>query len=257
MRRLTISAAVSLAVLGLALTGPPVKADSLLDPLHGMICSGAGTGCSNAADNGTFTPLANVTNWGFSISPGPATGNLTLVFGVPTDEINTGTFLLPTLTDNGGGTGTTVFSRVSFFNAGSPVLSTFLGLGSFSPTDNFSNLSAGTLAADPGFLGNFMLFTATINGLTLSDVGSTTIPNDFSFGANLPAGTFITGLFNEVSGPQPGNNIGTAASAHLVVQNLAVPGPLMGAGLPGLISACLGMIWCNRRRKLRLPFISA
>jgi hypothetical protein len=223
----------------------PAKADSIIgDPLHGMVCSGpGGTGCSNSGDNGSFTPLGSVANWAFSVSPGPQTGNLTLVFGVPTDEINPATFLLPGLTDNGGGVTTNVFSRVSFFNAGTPLLATYLGLGSFSPTDSFSNMSAGTSAADPGFGGNFLVFTATIPGITLNDTSSTTALNDFSFGNNLPAGTFIDGLF-----VTPTENIATAASAHLVVQPLAVPGPIAGAGIPGLIGACGTMLMLGRRR---------
>src|SRR5215469_13370652 len=128
-----------LLALALSSVAIPAMADTV-DPLHGMVCSGAGTGCSNAADNGTYTPLASVTNWGFSVSPGPATGNLTLVFFVPTNEVNTATFNLPSLTDNGGGVADPVFSRISFYNNGSPDVAAFLGLpnaGSYSPTDNF------------------------------------------------------------------------------------------------------------------------
>jgi len=238
------------ALLALGLQG--AVADTLLDPLHGMVCSGAGTACTNSGDNGSFTPLGSVSNWGFSVNPGPATGNLTLVFMVPTNEINVATFNLPGLTDNGGSIGTSVFSRVSLFQSGSPDLPVYLGLpnaGSYSPTDNFSNMSAGTSNFDPGFTGQFLVFTATLNGINLSDVSSTTILNDFSFGSNLPAGTEIAGLFFETSGPEAGSYIGTAASGHLTTTTLAVPGPVAGAGLPGLITLGAGVVaWTRRRR---------
>jgi hypothetical protein len=251
MKRVLLAAT---ALAAIALSGMvSAKADTLEDPLHGMVCSGAGTGCSNAGDNGSFTPLASVSNFAFSISPGPASGNLTLVFGVPTDEINTGTFNLPGLTDNGGGVGSSVFSRVNFFNAGSGLLSSYLGLASFSPTDNFSNLSAGTSTFDPTFGGNFLVFTATIPGITLNKTSDTTALNDFSFGSNLPGGSFITGLFVETDGNCGDKcNIGTAASAHLVTTH-SVPGPLAGAGLPGILAGCIGLVGLARRRFKKRP----
>jgi hypothetical protein len=249
MKRLLLAAT---ALAAIALSGVAAKATTIDDPLHGMVCSGVGTGCTNTGDNGSFTPLASVSNFAFSISPGPATGNLTLVIGVPTDEVNTGTFNLPGLTDNGSAIGTNPVSRVNFFNTGSGLLSTYLGLGSFSPTDNFSNLSAGTSTFDPTFGGNFLVFTVTLNGLTLNDVASTTALNDFSFGSNLPGGTFITGLFVETDGNcQVGKcNIGTAASAHLVTTS-QIPGPIVGAGLPGLVSALIGLVGLHRFRRKR------
>jgi hypothetical protein len=75
---------VLLPVLGfLALVlafGGTVWADTVDDPLHGF-CNGTGTGiCS---DNQTNTPLGNSTTFGFSISPGPQTGDLLLDILVP------------------------------------------------------------------------------------------------------------------------------------------------------------------------------
>jgi hypothetical protein len=240
MKKLLLTTAVA---LGMATT--MASADTF-DPLHGMVCSGVGTGCSNAGDNGAFTPLGT-NNWGFAVSPGPATGDLTLVFMVPTDQINVGNFNLPGLTDNGTAVGTTVFDRVNLFNASSPVLPTYLGLaGSFSPTDNFSNMSAGTSTFDPTFSGNFLVFTATVSNITLGQPSSTpvSILNDFAFGSSLPIGTAIAGLFHELSGPNPDSFIATAASGHLVV-----PGPVGGAGLPGIVAGCLGLLVLARRRR--------
>jgi hypothetical protein len=231
---------------------PTANAQTVEDPLHGMICTGAGTGCSNAADNNSFTPLpaGQFTNWGFSISPAPQTGNLTLVVLVPTNNISVTTFNLPGLTDNGGPSlGETVFSRTSLFNAGSPDLAAYLTLpnaSSYSPTDNFSNASAGEASLNPGFSGNFLAFTINVPGITLGGTSDTTLANDFSFGSNLPTGTAIVGLFQS----NTGDFIGTAASADLVVNQLAaVPGPIVGAGLPGLFAfALLGLARLRRFR---------
>jgi hypothetical protein len=261
-----------LAGLSLLAMAGAASAQVVDDPLHGMICTGAGTGCSNAADNGNFTPLPNgqIINWGFSISPGPATGNLDLVFLVPTNTINVNTFNLPNVTDNGGGPlSASVFSRTNLFTSatggnGQGGIGGYLGAGAFSPTDNFDNAKAGeTALINPGFGGSFLAFTLNLNNISLNDVGSTNLPNDFSFGSNLPAGTVIIGLFTELTGkdgsPCDKNClIGTAASADLVVTSLAaVPAPIVGAGLPGLMFAIGGLLALNRRRKfnqgLHLP----
>jgi hypothetical protein len=257
MRKFLLAAVTLTAVPSFA------SAVTIDDPLHGVVCSGAGTGCTNAGDNGSFTPLASVTNWGFVISPGPKTGTLELVIGVPTDEINPATYTLPTLTDTTGGVAVTVFDRVTFFNANSPnnaLLTSYLGLSSFSPPNNFSNLSAGTAANDPTFGGNFLVFTVTMTGtqapnrnvLLSSVAGCDTTPpgcsiaDDFSFASNIPGGSFITGLFVTTDNQGNPDNVGTAASAHLVTY---VPGPIAGAGIPGVIGACIGLVGLARRRQ--------
>lgn len=241
-----------------ALSASPAKADTVIldDPLHGMICSGAGTGCTNAADNGSFTPLSSVSNWGFSISPGPATGNLTLAILVPTNSINVATFNLPSLTDNGGPSlGEFVFSRTTLFNVGDgSSLAAYLNLpnaASYSPTDNFANASAGEATEDPAFNGNFLAFTITLPGITLGDTSATTIANDFAFGGNLPAGTVILGLFNELvdkNGNAVNSFIGTAASADLVITPFASSETPLPAAV-WLFAGGLGVLGVFARRK--------
>src|SRR5215471_15415228 len=68
----------SVLVLALA-CGGTVWADAL----HGQ-CNGSGTG--TCSDNGTNTPLGNSTTFGFTISPGPQTGDLLLTLLVPNNE---------------------------------------------------------------------------------------------------------------------------------------------------------------------------
>jgi hypothetical protein len=229
------------------------RADEI-DPLHGMVCPTSST-CAQT-DNGNFSPIGNGTGFTFAISPdsqGPAVGDLTLAILVPTNTINVTTFNLPGLLDNSTSITENVFSRVSLFTNTSADLPVYLGLaGSFSPTDNFANASVGEGIENPGFSGSFLAFTATLSGITLNGVNSTIAPNDFKFGSNLPAGTVIVGLFHETSGQQAGNFIGTAASGDLVITPAAVvPGPIAGAGLPGILTACLGLWGLNKRRRNR------
>jgi hypothetical protein len=253
MKRVLLAATILAAGWAFALT--TAKADDILDPLHGMQCT-AGT-CTNT-DNGSFAPLVG-TDFGFTISGvqggGGATGTFTLVIGVPTDQLSG--FSLPSLSDNGVTLATqpTLFSSSNFYNSGSVGLAQFLGLGTgFSPTDNFSNLSQGISQADPGFSGNLELFTLTLTNFSLdANNPPQSLLNDFNFGSNLPAGTILTGLFVYPSGctGTACNDVGTAASGHLVEQSSTVPGPIVGAGLPGLVTALFGMIGLNRFRKRR------
>jgi hypothetical protein len=49
---------------------------------------------------------------------------------------------------------------------------------------------------------------------------------------------------------QPGSVPGMAVTYNLISDGVAVPGPIAGAGLPGLIAACGGLLaWWRRRRK--------
>src|SRR5438067_8765788 len=83
------------AAFGLSTTN--AFADIIPDPLHGF-CNGSGVG--TCSDNGT-TPLGNSTTFGFSISPGPQTGDVTIVFLVPNNYADPAT--LGTLTGTQGG----------------------------------------------------------------------------------------------------------------------------------------------------------
>jgi hypothetical protein len=258
MRRHLLAALASATALACAAPAYAQVVDQ--DPLHSVVCNSLGGGCVNT-DNGSFAPITGDVNWGFEISPGPATGNLSLVILVPTNTINVATFNLPGLTDNGGGLlASSVVSRTNLFNAGDGAsLAAYAGLGTgYSPTDNFSNASAGEAANDPGFNGNFLAFVVDVMGLTFNAQGSLLDGNNFSFGANLPNGTVITAfaqLSTDHTGAPCTNNclIGTAASEDLVVVNqlAAVPGPIVGAGLPGLLSACVGLWAFQRRRRAR------
>jgi hypothetical protein len=87
-----------------------------------------------------------------------------------------------------------------------------------------------------------------INGITLSSAGP--------FTGGTSAGVDLTALFNASSpfnlsahwdittnGVAGGTNLG------IVVSSVAVPGPVVGAGLPGLLSMMLGGGWWWRRKR--------
>jgi hypothetical protein len=225
-----LAAAAVLITLPLA-----AQADTFVDPLH-FTCS------TCLADNGTFTPAP----FGFqnvSVTASPAQSGTSFLIKelIPNN--------LPTFTATATGTvGATPFSvaltqAAGVFTTGS--LETFLGITSFangSPPNPIGAFLPSSQAIDPGATGFFVL-TGLINMAipTLPTPGGVS-PLNFSVD-NSCAGCWLMGdLF---TGPNQTLDVTTAQSAAL----LQVPGPALGAGIPGLIVGALGLLGFARRRR--------
>jgi hypothetical protein len=235
------------------------KADVILDPLHGF-CS---AGC---ADNGTNTPIlqapgGTIQNFGFTAS-GSQIGDLTIAILVPDNDTLVLPGILSTATSPPSSIGTTVQFTTGFGVAGvtdfapnaaatnptNPTLSNFLSLTA-SPDTNLSNYLGATAAFDPTATG-YNVVTLTAPGLeTLPGPGGTPSPL-FDLSLTLPNGSFVVGFLNtNVPGGSMDGVIATANSGALfVTPTLAVPGPIAGAGMPGLVAASLSMLALARRR---------
>ena len=257
-RRLGFAAVALLGVLGLA--SPSAFADIIPDPLHGF-CNGSGVG--TCSDNGTNTPLGNSTTFGFSISPGPQTGDVTIVFLVPNNYADPPT--LGTLTGTQGGAAnnlaiSTSINRFSTTAWTSGDLSTYLA--SLFPNDASPNNPIGaylptTQFLDPSATG-FFVYTADIGTTKLWDNANETngpilnVPSAFLTDT---LGGYIVGFCQgataggdcTVGSPTSLEAVATANSGALLDnQTHQVPEPaslaIFGAALAGL-----GLI--RRRRK--------
>jgi len=218
----------------------------IIDPLHG-VCNGSGVG--TCSDNGTNTPLGNSTEFGFTISPGPQTGDLTVVALVPNNDA----FAPGSLTE-------IIPSSTSFsFNmaAGtwsSGTLAGFLSLdaspdnpiGAYLPTTDF---------LDPGATG-YSVYTADVGTLTISANGGDSPTFDTIGG--LPLGSYLVAF---CAGASPGGDctvggkkstteVATANSGALLENgNVIVPVPEPGA--LALFGATLMLLGGSRYRRRR------
>ena len=176
-----------LSGIALALGLGVSKAGVIEDPLHGF-CNGT-PNPPTCSDNGTNTPLgSNSTQFGFTISPGPQTGDLELVLLLPNTFASPASFGITGV--QGGTANTDPISATATLHAGqwtSGNLDTFLGFAA-SPANPIGAYAAGlALAGATGFF----VYTADIGQTQIRDNPNAALGAIFNS---------ITGFNNDVGG---------------------------------------------------------
>jgi hypothetical protein len=193
--------------------------DNVLDPLHGYCNPG------NCTDNGVISPDSSnpPVNFGFTVSPGPQTGDYYLVILVPDNEdtaaLNASGFAV---TGSGAGTATelstldwTSGTLPDFLSANDPA---FLG-GTANPSPANPIGAYLTMGVDGNFAGThdagatgFFVFGLNVGTQTLNDPSNPNSNPEDSILTGLPVGSVILGFLNTGNG----RVIATANSGAIV-----------------------------------------
>jgi hypothetical protein len=213
--------------LALASAGT-VFADTIDDPLHGA-CNGTGGG--TCSDNGTNTPLGNSTTFGFTISPGPQTGDLRIDILVPNNYAVPTSFAINfAATNTLAGTASEVAGQWT-----SGTLAGFLGIGG-SPNNPIGAYLPTTQALDSSATG-FFVFQADLGTMTMlanSGVGTAAGLFNIPTGFGNDIGGYIVGFCGTGCTGNANPYVATANSGALVVTPEPSSFLMLGAGLLAL-----------------------
>ena len=192
MTRLGLLAFVGLFVGWLALS--PVHAQGLLDdPLHGY-CSGSG----QCVDNGTNSPTSNnpAIDFGFTVSPGPNTGDLLIDFLVPDNEDASPKTLSFALT--GTLTGTASLVSTTPWTSQSKTLATYLSLANASPDNKLGAYLPSTQVYDPTATG-YYVYQANLGNTTLQGPSNPNVNPLETVATAMAEGSYIVGFLSQTT----------------------------------------------------------
>jgi len=217
----------------------------LMDPLHGY-CA---VGCM---DNGTNSPTSSnpPINFGFTISPGPASGSEYMVDILTPDNKAAG----PSFTLTGPSGTATLATGIPPGPWTSGFLDAYLGI-SASPANAIGAYLPSTQALDPGATG-FNVYAADLGPITLQGSSNPNVsPLENITSGVLPQGSYIVAFLNEGTAAVP-DWVATANSGAIFETDSppattttappSAPEPsalaLLGTALAGL-----GFVWRRRR----------
>ena len=238
MQRKMLTVCGALAVVALAAGASPAKADVIFGSLTPTPACGAVSGVGSVCGiNETFTFGGDtVVAHGFTGAPGPDGGNANLTLKpMP----------LNSLAESGLG----VQSNNTATTCTDPDCEIFAPQ-SVSVTRSGSTLITDALIGSVQAGESFNFFVQTTEGGAFTQLGGA-ITDTCSFPGGSVAGTDLC----RWDAPAGQTRFGVAVQAVIgdelltSVSTLAVPGPIVGAGLPGLVAACGALLALVRRRR--------
>ena len=195
-------------------------------------------------DNGTNSPttINPASQFGFTTSPGPSSGDLFIDLLVPNNEASNPASLSFAL--SGTLSGTATLFNTSPWASGK--LDAYLGIGA-SPANPIGAFLPSTQAIDPGATG-FFVYQVDLGMTTLQSPSNPNVSPLESLNTGLPLASYIVGFFNEGTSTAPSFQATANSGAIFEVEppTTAVPEPT--SSLPLLAFSLLA------RRKRRRAF---
>jgi hypothetical protein len=224
MKKVLMRVSLVLAFSGISCWADLVPID---DPLHGY-CQGVG----QCVDNGTNSPTTNNSpvNFGFTVSPGPASGDFLLDVLVPNNESKPASFAI-----TGTHTGTATLFSATPWTSGQ--LDSYLGI-SGNPTNGIGAYLPSTQALDPGATG-FFVYQVDLGNTLLQDASNPNVNPLLNISPDLPLASYIVAFLNEGTAANP-NWIATANSGAIFERD----GPTVSAVPEPTSIVLLGSILC-------------